>query len=124
VSEKTYFCEKCGYRHRYSSKIGIKHLQHKIGAPNSSSNILDNENFYHLYKEKDTIVLDRIEKRYSKKRQNFIQRYRQNYKNGVEKYGKWWIVFQLSMWSFVMIFLLTAGIIFFLYLPQVKRITG
>lgn len=124
MSENTYFCVKCGHNHRYSSKIGVKHLQYKKGAPNLSSDILENDKVEHMYKEQEKEVITRIEKGYTKKRQNFIQRYRQNYKNGVDKYGKWWVVFQLSMWSFVMIFLLTAVIIFFIYLPQVRIITG
>ena len=124
MSEKTFFCVKCGHNHRYSSKIGIKHIKFKMGDPNSSSNLLLKKDSNHLNKEQEKNLSDRFEKRDSKKRQNFIQGYRQNYKNGVEKYGKWWIIFQLSMWSFVMIFLLTAGIIFLVYLPQVKIITG
>jgi len=50
----------------------------------------------------------------------FIQGYRQSYRNGVEKFGIWWTIFQLSIWSIALIFILTAMIIFVVYLPKVE----
>lgn len=53
---------------------------------------------------------------------DFIQGYRESYKNGIEKYGVWWKIFQLSIWGFVLIFLLTALIIVVVYLPKIEMI--
>ncbi len=51
-----------------------------------------------------------------------IQGYRESYRNGVEKFGIWWTVFQLSIWGFVLIFILTALIIMVVYLPKIEMI--
>ncbi len=48
--------------------------------------------------------------------------YRESYRKGVEKFGIWWTVFQISIWGFVLIFLLTAIIIFVIYLPKIEMI--
>ncbi len=54
------------------------------------------------------------------KLKRFIHGYRESYMNGVEKFGVWWTVFQLSLWSFALIFLLTAVLVFVVYLPKVE----
>ncbi len=51
-----------------------------------------------------------------------ITGYGESYRNGVEKYGVWWKVFQFSIWAFVLIFLLTAVIIFVVYIPKIEMI--
>jgi len=51
-----------------------------------------------------------------------IQGYRESYRKGVEKFGIWWTVFQLSIWGFVLIFILTALIIMVVYLPKIEMI--
>ncbi len=48
--------------------------------------------------------------------------YRESYKKGVEKYGKWWTIFQLSIWGFILIFIVTAVLIFVVYLPKIEMI--
>jgi hypothetical protein len=48
--------------------------------------------------------------------------YQESYQKGVEKFGVWWTVFQLSMWGFVAIFLITAILILVVYLPKVETI--
>ena len=42
--------------------------------------------------------------------------------NGVEKFGVWWTVFQLSLWSLALIFLLTAVLVFVVYLPKAEML--
>ena len=51
-----------------------------------------------------------------------IQGYKKSYRNGVEKFGIWWTIFQISIWSFVLIFILTAVIIVVVYLPKIEMI--
>ena len=53
---------------------------------------------------------------------NAILNYQESNRKGVEKFGVWWTVFQLSMWGFVAIFLVTAAIILIFYLPKVETI--
>jgi hypothetical protein len=48
--------------------------------------------------------------------------YRDSYRKGVEKFGIWWTVFQVSIWGFILIFILTAVIIFVFYLPKIEMI--
>jgi ABC-type multidrug transport system permease subunit len=48
--------------------------------------------------------------------------YRESYKKGVEKFGIWWTIFQLSIWGFILIFLITAAVILVAYLPQIEMI--
>ena len=47
-----------------------------------------------------------------------IRSYRENYRKGVEKYGVWWTIFTLSMWSLITIFIGTTLIVLFYYLPR------
>ena len=56
------------------------------------------------------------------KLKRFIHGYRESYTNGVEKFGVWWTVFQLSLWSFAVIFLLTAVLVFVVYLPKAEML--
>lgn len=51
-----------------------------------------------------------------------INGYRKSYKVGVEKFGVWWKVFQISIWAFVLIFIITAVIIFVVYVPKIEMI--
>jgi hypothetical protein len=53
---------------------------------------------------------------------NGIKEYQESYRIGVEKFGVWWKIFQLSIWGFVLIFLLTAVIILVVYLPKIEMI--
>ena len=123
MSEKTFYCSKCDHYHRYTSKIGVKHLQYKTSAPTISKNTLLIHDNDHPIQEQEHIIPEKI-KGNSKNKKGLIQGYRDSYRNGVEKYGLWWTIFNLSMWSFVLIFLLTAGIIFVVYLPMIRLITG
>ena len=56
------------------------------------------------------------------KLKRFIHGYRESYTNGVGKFGVWWTVFQLSLWSFAVIFLLTAVLVFVVYLPKAEML--
>ena len=56
------------------------------------------------------------------KLKRFIYGYRESYMNGVEKFGVWWTVFQLSLWSLALIFLLTAVLVFVVYLPKAEML--
>jgi len=51
-----------------------------------------------------------------------INGYRESYRKGVEKFGIWWTVFQLSIWGFIMIFIVTAIVILVVYLPKIEMI--
>jgi hypothetical protein len=51
-----------------------------------------------------------------------ILAYEKSYREGVEKYGVWWKVFQWSMWLFVLIFIGTAVVAFVFFLPQIEMI--
>ncbi len=46
--------------------------------------------------------------------------YRESYHKGVEKFGVWWTVFHLSMWSFVAIFIMAAILILVVYMPKIE----
>jgi hypothetical protein len=120
VSEKTYLCSKCGYSHRYTSKIGVRHLQYIASAPVSINSLLIQDTD-HPIPEQEHNIPKKI-KETSKNKKGLIHWYRESYSNGVEKYGIWWTIFHLSMWSFVLIFLLTAGILFVVYLPMIGMI--
>ena len=52
----------------------------------------------------------------------FIRNYKENYYKGVEKFGFWWKVFHISIWSIVLIFILTASIAFTIFLPKIDMI--
>ena len=56
------------------------------------------------------------------KLKRFIHGYHESYMNGVEKFGVWWTVFQISLWSFALIFLLTAVLVFVVYLPRAEML--
>ena len=120
MSEKTYRCSKCGYSHRYTSKIGVRHLPYNASAPVSINSLLIQDTD-HPIPEQEHNILKKI-KVTSKKKKCLINWYRETYWNGVEKSGIWWKIFHLSMWSFVLIFLLTAGILFVVYLPMIGMI--
>jgi len=119
VSEKIYFCIKCGHNHRLSSKIGKKHLQYKTSSQDTPrKSAYNQENVQPDTQEQTRLLIKEKNSRFSE----FIQDYRQSYRNGVEKFGYWWTVFQLSLWSLVLIFILTAVIIFVVYLPKVEML--
>ncbi len=48
--------------------------------------------------------------------------YQESYHKGVEKFGVWWTVFHLSMWSFVAIFIMAAILILVVYLPRLEML--
>ncbi len=52
----------------------------------------------------------------------FIIEYQESYHKGVEKFGVWWTVFHLSMWSFVAIFIMAAILILVFYLPKLEML--
>ena len=120
MNKKKYYCKKCGHNHRYTSKIGKKHLQYSPGSNVTvikfSSKL---ENIQLTEPEPPSPPLN-VEKR--NRFYEFIQGYRKSYMNGVEKYGRWWTFFQLSLWSLALIFILTAVIIFVVYLPKAEML--
>ncbi len=58
----------------------------------------------------------------SKNLRNAILNYRESYRNGVAKFGVWWKIFQLSMWSLVLIFFITAALILIFYIPKLEML--
>ncbi len=48
--------------------------------------------------------------------------YQESYHKGVEKFGVWWTVFHLSMWSFVAIFIMAAILILVVYMPKIEML--
>ena len=65
---------------------------------------------------------DIVEKPSSNRIVRFIRDYQRSYQKGIEKFGIWWKVFQLSIWSIILIFIITAVITFVLYLPKIDMI--
>jgi hypothetical protein len=121
VSEKNYYCQKCGHNHRYTSKIGKKHLQYKTishNVPRKPAKV--QENVQSVYEPEQTTPI--INKEKSNWISLFVQDYRASYRKGVEKFGVWWTIFQFSLWSLALIFILTALIIFVVYLPKVEML--
>ncbi len=51
-----------------------------------------------------------------------FQSYRESYRNGVERFGVWWTVFQVSLWSLALIFLFTAAVVCVVYLPKAEML--
>ena len=120
VSEKSYYCTKCGHNHRFTSKIGKKHLSYKksshytfIKPVKIQEKVQPNETEH---------ITPLITKEKSNRLSGVIQDYRQSYRTGVEKFGFWWTIFQLSLWSLTLTFILTAVIIFVFYLPKVEML--
>ena len=62
----------------------------------------------------------------SKKHSNpfvkFIRDYQISYQKGIDMYGIWWKIFQLSIWSIILTLLITAVIIFVVFLPKLDLI--
>ena len=48
--------------------------------------------------------------------------YQESYQKGVAKFGVWWTVFHLSMWSFVAIFIMAAILILVVYMPKIEML--
>jgi len=48
--------------------------------------------------------------------------YEKSYREGVEKFGIWWKVFQWSMWFFILIFIGTAVVAFVFFLPKIEMV--
>ena len=180
-----YYCGKCQHNHRYTSKIGQKHLEYKeasptIGQTNRSPDaheifskekplikpedsdqkinpldtdfqeetifaeevteniesqvriikinqgLLDTNN---KMKKIDSVInteskIDEaiVERPSSNRIVRFIRDYQISYQKGVEKFGIWWKVFQLSIWGIILIFIIIASIIFVVYLPKIDMI--
>ena len=141
MSENSYYCPRCKRNHRYTSKIGQEHLKYKDDEGTFEPEEIDenqqievtvageeaeNENISPPI-EDDTLVLPEISKKAVPRRKRnrvseFIHGYRRSYKVGVEKFGIWWKIFQLSIWSLALIFLITAALIFIIYLPKIEMI--
>ena len=184
-----YYCGKCQQNHRYTSKIGQKHLKYKEDPPKtpeqsnkppdthetlSQEETLikpeDPDHISNLRNEIDTnlqeepaypdettenieshmriikinqelldtnetteninpdisdeikIDEDIVEEPPSNRIVRFIRDYQRSYQKGVEKFGVWWKVFQLSIWGIILIFIIIAGIIFVVYLPKIDMI--
>ena len=52
----------------------------------------------------------------------FIEEYQKSYQKGIEMYGVWWKIFHLSIWSIILVFILTASIVFIIFLPKIDFI--
>ena len=71
---------------------------------------------------KDEVIVDNFSKESSNRIVRFIEDYKKSYQKGIEMYGVWWKIFQLSIWSIIMIFILSASIIFIIFLPKIDFI--
>lgn len=123
MSEKIYFCSQCERNHRYTSKIGMEHLQYLV----QDHSILESsaqKKIPKLIKKKTGHVknIPEVNKRLPWNLRDGVKGYRESYKIGVEKFGVWWKIFHISIWSFVLIFILTAMIILIFYLPKIEMI--
>jgi hypothetical protein len=121
MSEKLYKCSKCGRTHRYDSKIGVRHLQYRVTKLTKTEAVPIVKEPVKAAPKKVKDVSEKPEK-VSHKKTGLIRGYPESYREGVKKFGIWWKVFQISIWSFVLIFLLTAVIILVVYLPKIEMI--
>ena len=115
MGKKMYYCKKCNHKHKYNSKIGKQHLQFK---ENISTTPVIPQPKPDKVKSLDKKTPEHTGNRFTR----FVQEYWESYRNGVVKYGVWWKIFQISIWGFVFIFLLTAAIIFVIFLPKIETI--
>jgi hypothetical protein len=115
MGTKIYFCEKCKKNHRFTSKIGTQHIEYSTQA-----SVLKKEPKDKVKKIPPNKITE-MEKK-STRSTSFITDYLTSYRNGVEKFGIWWKIFQLSVWGLAVILLLTAAIIFIVYLPRIEMI--
>jgi hypothetical protein len=113
---KSYFCQKCKQKHRYTSKIGTQHLNYRTRASIQVST--SNSQLKAQPIKKDTIR----NKKKAPIKSNVFSDYQTSYSKGVQKFGIWWTIFQLSVWSLAAIFLIMAAIIFVIYLPKIEMI--
>lgn len=138
-----YYCSKCKHNHFYSSEIGKKHLEFKKNnnetkiitenkpVQNNGKDDQKQENTIKFLNEvefdNNTIYNESTDKNIkseepSNRVAKFIRDYQKSYKKGIELYGIWWKIFQLSIWSIILVFLLTAIIIFIVFLPKIDFI--
>ena len=141
MSETFYYCQKCGHNHRYDSKIGIRHIKYKMEDPTiqiqpeeptitvqdqNATGYVQNDISIDQTVEQDQLLQEQPQISQERIKRNklseFIHGYARSYRNGVEKFGIWWKIFQLSIWSLALIFLITAAIIFIIYLPKIEMI--
>ena len=118
LSDNYYYCTKCGHNHRYTSKIGREHIEFILKEP-----IIEEPQLI-VPEEKPETITPTTEKVVKKKNRlaRFIEGYRDSYRKGVEKFGIWWSIFQISIWSIALIFIVMAGIILIIYLPKIEMI--
>ena len=134
-----YYCKECQRNHKSSSKIGKEHLKYKkiiikrIKPHQNISKIKENQTkfqkqntFNETQSHSDKEDLNNIVKDENELRSNpvatFVRGYQKSYRKGYDKYGVWWKIFQLSIWNIVLTLLLTASIIFIVFLPKIDFI--
>ena len=122
-----YYCTKCKHNHFITSKIGKNHLKHKT---NNSGSLIKQEIKKVQKSEKKVIVQVSINKSPTKvelenntinesinetnTKENessnlivrYIKDYQKSYRKGIENYGVWWKIFQLSIWAIILILLI------------------
>jgi len=54
--------------------------------------------------------------------QGLVSDYQESYRRGVERFGVWWTVFQLSIWCMVLIFVFLAVTLVVFFLPRLEAI--
>jgi hypothetical protein len=114
-----YYCTKCKHAHRYSSKIGKKHLEYK--DDNIKINAIEPTSKPVL--ELDSLSNNDVATKTPKNRfYQFVKQYQINYLKGVKRYGIWWKIFHLSILSIIMTLIITAAIIFIVFLPKIEMI--
>ena len=120
MSERNYyFCKKCGHNHRFTSKIGKEHIKY-----NSQAAVVDEKNILpSIIEETEILSEEKLERPVGKNRVvKFFNDYVTSYRKGVVKFGIWWSIFQISIWSIALIFLIMAAIILIIYLPKIEML--
>jgi hypothetical protein len=112
-----YYCTKCNHSHWYTSKIGIEHLEYR--RKETPTPIIEKPKKVEKQTEK---VPEQVVAKSGNRFSRFIQGYFKSYRVGVEKFGVWWKIFQLSIWSIVLILIFTALIIFVVFFPRIEMI--
>ena len=124
LSKGLYYCTKCKRRHRLNSKIGKDHIEYRLvpveEKPDTKETVKIEQKKVII--EQETVKTEQETKPSSNRLSSFISGYSKSYKAGVEKFGVWWKIFQLSVWVIILTLLSVAAIIFIFYLPRLESI--
>ena len=136
-----YYCKKCQHNHKTSSKIGKEHLMHKkiiikrikpdqnIFRLQEKQSYIQKQKISNEVKTTDLVketFIENLSEDKTEPRSNVLAKqirdYQKSYQKGTDSYGVWWKIFQISVWSIIMIFILVASITFIVFLPKIEFI--